>query len=394
MPIDAEKRPSKPGSREFITLARIADIFLFFRLPWESQTRHPVGVERLGPDMDASSKPAKTCLLHGGDLAAAEAVFGPHPQGWLDLSTGINPRPYDFGKVGTGAHSRLPQTEPLDALLNAARKYYGAPHVETVTAAPGTQALIQWLPRLRGASRVAVVGPTYGEHARAWQSAGHTVTEIRAPDQAGSDTDVLVLVNPNNPDGTRYAPDRLAGPCRRLASRGGWLIVDEAFCDVTPDLSLAANCGRDGLIILRSFGKFFGLAGVRLGFALSNPSLASRLSEALGPWAVSGPTLEIGAKALSDAAWIDETGRNLATGRRRLETLLQGRGLEIVGGTDLFTLARSDRAQALHSRLAEQGIWTRAFAENPEWIRFGQPGTGDDWQRLTDALAGWKTEAR
>ena len=342
--------------------------------------------------MDACSKPAKTRLFHGGDIAAAEAVFGLHPQGWLDLSTGINPRPYDFGKVATGAYSRLPQTKSLDALLNAAREYYGAPHVETVTATPGTQALIQWLPRLRGASRVAVVGPTYGEHARAWQSAGHTVTEIRAPDQAGGDTDVLVLVNPNNPDGTGYAADRLAGLCRRLASRGGWLIVDEAFCDVTPDLSLAADCASDGLIILRSFGKFFGLAGVRLGFALSHPSLAARLSEAFGPWAVPGPTLEIGVKALGDAAWIDETGATLATGRRRLEKLLQDQGLEIVGGTDLFILVRSDRAQVLHSRLAEQGIWTRAFPENPEWIRFGQPGTGENWQRLTDALAGWKTE--
>lgn len=337
--------------------------------------------------MDAYSKPATTRLPHGGDLAAAEATFGPQPRGWLDLSTGINPRPYDFGKVGAEAYSRLPQRQAMDALRTAARKYYGTPQIETVTAAPGTQALIQWLPRLRGLSRVAVVGPTYGEHVHAWQSAGHTVTEIHAPDQADVATDVLVLVNPNNPDGNQYAPGYLAELNLRLAARGGWLIVDEAFCDVTPDLSLAKDCDRDGLIILRSFGKFFGLAGLRLGFALSCPSLAARLSEALGPWAISGPTLEIGAKALSDSAWIDETCGKLAVARRRLEAILRDADMEIVGGTDLFTLARSDPAHALHSRLAEQGIWTRVFPMNPEWIRFGHPGTGDDWQRLTDALA-------
>lgn len=337
--------------------------------------------------MDAFSKPKMTRLPHGGDLATAEAVFGSPPQGWLDLSTGINPRPYDFGKVEAGAYSRLPQSQALYGLRAAARNYYGAPNTETVAVAPGTQALIQWLPKLRDYSRVAVVGPTYGEHIHSWRSAGHFVTEISAPDQANADADVVVLVNPNNPDGTRYTCSDLEGPYRRLASRGGWMIIDEAFCDPLPALSQAPECERNGLIILRSFGKFFGLAGVRLGFALSHPSLAALLTQALGPWAVPGPTLDIGTKALSDTEWIDETRARLASGRHRLEALLQEAGMELVGGTDLFTLARSDQAQALQARLAEQGIWTRVFPENHEWIRFGQPGTGEDWQRLSEALA-------
>jgi len=188
-------------------------------------------------------------------------------------------------------------------------------------------------------------------------------------------------------DGNQYPPSYLAGLNLRLASRSDWLIIDEAFCEVTPDLSLAKDCDRDGLIILRSFGKFFGLAGVRLGFALSCPSIAARLSDAFGPWAVSGPTLEIGTKALSDTAWIDETCVRLAMDKRRLEAILRDADMDIVSGTDLFTLARSDQAHVLHSRLAEQGIWTRVFPMNPEWIRFGHPGTSSDWQRLTDALA-------
>jgi cobalamin biosynthetic protein CobC len=331
-------------------------------------------------------------LPHGGDLSAAEALYGPHPQGWIDLSTGINPVPYPVGDIGGDAFSRLPEKAAMDDLLEAAQEYYATPSTETIVAAPGTQALIQWLPRLRAASRVCVISPTYGEHAHAWAQAGHDVVEAAAPDQAPEDTGVLVVVNPNNPDGTRHTPDELLKTGRRLAARGGWLIVDEAFEDVTQSLSLSAHCQQDGVILLRSFGKFFGLAGLRLGFALTSPEMAGRLNRALGPWAVAGPAFEIGARALRDKAWIEETRATLAAGMRRLEALLAEGGLDIAGGTDLFTLAKSDRAGALHGHLARKGIWTRAFPDQGDWIRFGQPGTNEHWRRLEVALKSWLVE--
>jgi len=332
-------------------------------------------------------------LPHGGNLAAAEALYGPPRQGWVDLSTGINPHPYPVGEIGAEAFSRLPDEAAGDGLLRAARDYYSAPGVNAIVAAPGTQALIQWLPRLRPRSHVCVVGPTYGEHARAWRDAGHDVVEAALPEQAPSDTGVLVVVNPNNPDGARHAPGGLIETARRLASRGGWLIVDEAFGDVTPDLGLAAHCQLDGLVLLRSFGKFFGLAGLRLGFALTGPEMAGRLNQAMGPWAVSGPAAAVGARALLDTAWIQGTRETLAAGMRRLEALLADNGLDIAGGTDLFALTHSDQAGALHRHLARNGIWTRVFPDHPAWIRFGLPGAPEHWRRLETALASRPNEA-
>ena len=335
------------------------------------------------------SSPSLT-LPHGGDLAAAEAQYGPPQQGWIDLSTGINPIPYPVGNIEAEAFSRLPEKPALDDLRLSALDYYAAPSLESVVAAPGTQALIQWLPKLRPRSRVCVISPTYAEHAHAWRQAGHEVLVATSPDQAPEDTEVLVVVNPNNPDGVRHAPGALLETGRRLASRGGWLIVDEAFADVTPDLGLSAYCQQDGVIILRSFGKFFGLAGLRLGFALSNPEMAGRLNRALGPWAVSGPACDIGARALLDEAWIEQTRETLATGMRRLEALLVDNGLKLAGGTDLFIAARSDQAGALHGHLAQNGIWTRVFPDHGDWVRFGQPGLPEHWRCLETALETWR----
>ncbi|NQV82305.1 MAG: threonine-phosphate decarboxylase [Rhodospirillales bacterium] len=325
-------------------------------------------------------------LAHGGDLSSAEALYGPPPQGWVDLSTGINPAPYPVGDIGATAFSRLPEKSAINDLLLAARDYYGAPGCGAIAAAPGTQALIQWLPRLRPRSRVTVLSPTYAEHAHAWASAGHDVAEAAALEQVPGDTDVLIIVNPNNPNGVCTQRQDLLDTRRNLARRGGWLIVDEAFADVAPDISLAAHCQDDGLIILRSFGKFFGLAGLRLGFALCNPQTASRLNQALGPWSVSGPAIAVGTRALRDTAWIEQTRNTLRAEVQRLEILFGRAELDIVGTTDLFVLIRSNQAARLHAHLAQNGIWTRAFPGNRAWIRFGQPGTEEHWRRLETAL--------
>ena len=330
--------------------------------------------------------PSAQPLPHGGDLGAADGLFGSPPQGWVDLSTGINPAPYPVGDIDAQAFYRLPEKSSIEDLLLAARDYYGAPDTDAIVCAPGTQALIQWLPRLRPRSRVVVISPTYGEHAHAWGCAGHDVAEADSLEQVPDDTDVLIVVNPNNPDGMQYAHQELLDARRGLVRRGGWLIVDEAFADVTPDISLAAHCVDDGLIILRSFGKFFGLAGLRLGFALAHPAMAARLTQALGPWSVGGPAIAIGARALRDTAWIHQTRDTLRAGMQRLELLLRGAGLDIVGTTDLYLLAQSDQAPQLHVYLAQNGIWTRPFPNNPAWIRFGQPGAEDHWRRLETAF--------
>jgi cobalamin biosynthetic protein CobC len=309
-----------------------------------------------------------------------EALYGRPKAGWLDLSTGINPDSYPVGEIAASDWRMLPTPALLKDLEAAARDYYGIPKGAAIVAGPGSQALIQWLPRLRKPGSVRVLVPTYGEHAPAWRAAGHTVEEVRGfRDLAGAD--VAVVVNPNNPDG------RLLDPTALLAIKADLLVVDEAFMDPTPAVSLAAQAGRPGLVILRSLGKFFGLAGLRLGFALTDAATGKALAEALGPWAVSTPAARIATRALADQAWIAEQLGALPERAARLDKLLMDAGLAIVGGTKLYRLVESDRTPQVFEKLAKAGIAVRRFATDPRRLRFGLPGPEADWLRLAAALA-------
>lgn len=327
-------------------------------------------------------------VRHGGDPKAAEARFGAPWDGWLDLSTGINPQAYGLPAMPAEVLARLPRHDELAALLKAARAAYGVPDDAAIVAAPGTQALIQLLPTLFAPGEVTILGPTYGEHAPAWAAAGHAVQDAGSIcAQAANPAPCAVLVHPNNPTGRLQAVEGLLAFADELHGRGGVLLVDEAFADVTPEASVSPHAGGEGLVVLRSFGKFFGLAGVRLGFAICAPALAERLEARLGPWAVSGPAIWAGTRALSDAAWIIAARARLKADAKRLDALLDKAGLKVVGGTDLFRLAECADAWAVYEKLGRAGVLTRPFDYNPRWLRFGLPGRDEDWARLEAALA-------
>lgn len=317
--------------------------------------------------------------VHGGDLAGAEARWGRPERGWLDLSTGINPWPYALPPLPAEAWTRLPGVAEDAALRAAAARRFGTESA-CVLAAPGTSALIQALPRIVPPGPVAVVGPTYGEHARAWAAAGHTVIEAATLDAA--DAPVAVVVNPNNPDG------RVVDPAALLArvKPGALLVVDEAFGDMTPALSVAPRL-RPGLVVLRSFGKFYGLAGMRLGFALALPETLALLAAQLGPWPVSGPALAVGAAALGDDGWGETMTARLAQWASRLDGILAAGGLTVMGGTSLFRLASHPQAASLYDRLGRAGILVRAFENRPHLLRFGLPADDAGLGRLARALA-------
>jgi cobalamin biosynthetic protein CobC len=326
-------------------------------------------------------------LWHGGDLAAARRRFPGAPEPFIDLSTGINPNPYPLPPLPEEVFTRLPESAATDELASLATKAYGALAAAHVVPAPGTQILLPLVVGLARPGRAAILSPTYGEHARAARLAGHSVTE---PLELGAlgDADLAIVSNPNSPDGRLADRDALLALAAKLRSRGGLLVVDEAFMDVGPSgASLAGDVSRGNIVVLRSFGKFFGLAGIRLGFALAEPRLAARLAATLGPWAVSGPALAIGAKALADVAWIAQTRHQLATASRRLDAILTGVGLEIIGGTTLFRLARTPAAGELFHHFGRAGILVRIFAGNATWLRFGLPGNEEAWRRLQNAVA-------
>ncbi|MBS0222250.1 MAG: threonine-phosphate decarboxylase [Proteobacteria bacterium] len=317
-------------------------------------------------------------VAHGGDLAAVRRRFPSAPEPWLDLSTGINPVPYPLGTIDPEAWSRLPGRAEEEALCKAAAQRFGVRDPEMIVAAPGTQALIQLLPRLVPKSRIAIVGPTYEEHEVSWRRQGHDVTVVE--ELAGTaGFDVAVVVNPDNPTG------RLLSPAD-LRTRRSMLVVDEAFIDfLPPAASLAGDLPTDA-IVLRSFGKAYGLAGLRLGFAVARPDLATRLREELGPWAVSGPALAAGAAALADTTWLRSTAARLEDDRERLDSVLARAGFALLGGTPLFRLAQHRDAAGIVERLGQRGIHVRAFARKPHWLRFGLPGSDTAFRRLCAAL--------
>ncbi len=311
-------------------------------------------------------------IAHGGGLQAARRCFPSAPEPWIDLSTGINPVGYPLPAIPADAWTRLPEPDDVAGLERAAACAYGVADPACVVAAPGTQCLIQLIPRLIPPGTVTVCGPTYAEHAACWAAAGHTI-------QAGP-ADVTILCNPNNPDGRRHDPTALLA-----MDRGRLLVVDEAFADLE-QISLAPALPRPGLLLLRSFGKTYGLAGLRLGFALASPGLAGAIRAALGPWAVSGPAVVVGRAALADAAWRAAAAVRLAADGARLDAMLTAAGATVLGGTLLFRLVAHPEAAALARRLAAAGILVRAFTEQPGWLRFGLPADAPAWERLRNAI--------
>ncbi|WP_085608841.1 MULTISPECIES: threonine-phosphate decarboxylase CobD [unclassified Pseudomonas] len=321
-------------------------------------------------------------LEHGGRLRRAALEYGIAEEDWLDLSTGLAPWPFPVPEIPLRAWARLPEND--DGLEQAACDYYGASQVLPVA---GSQMAIQLLPRLRRAGKVGVLSPCYAEHAEAWRRSGYIVREVleQEVDFFLDSLDVLVVVNPNNPTGLNLTPARLLDWHARLAQRGGWLVVDEAFMDNTPQLSLAPHAHQVGLIVLRSFGKFFGLAGVRLGFVLAERKLLRLLAEQVGPWAVSGPTRVLGQACLRDTEGHTRQRIRSDEASERLAALLERHGFKPQGGCALFQWLITEQATALHEFMARRGILLRLFAHNSS-LRFGLPADAADEARLEQAL--------
>lgn len=321
-------------------------------------------------------------LEHGGNLQQAAIQYNRPLDDWLDLSTGINPLHYSIPELAPALFQRLPPTDD-DSLLAAARAYYDG---QSILACAGSQAALQTLPNLRSRCRIAMPRIMYQEHAYAWQRAGHDVQFFdNEPDvDTLNNVDVLLICNPNNPTGLLYPTDTLLGWHAQLAARGGWLVIDEAFMDTTPQYSLTSHTGQSGLWVLRSLGKFFGLAGIRVGFLLGEEKALAEAESLLGPWTVTGPSRYIARLALEDRDWQSQTREYLSAQSAQLSQVLSQFGLTPAGGTDLFQYLLHPSARHLQAALAQQGVWTRYF-HTPQALRFGLP-PAKDWSRLENAL--------
>ena len=314
---------------------------------------------------------------HGGNIDGAIARFG--GSDWIDLSTGINRVPYPVPALQPEDWTMLPTQSAKQALLDVAAQTYGCP--APMLAVAGAQAAIQMIPRLAKPGRARVLGPTYNAHAAALRAAGWKVEQVSQFGQLAG-ADLAVVVNPNNPDGRSYTPEDLLG----LAARVGRLVVDESFADAEPALSLAGQAGQAGLLVLRSFGKFYGLAGVRLGFVIGHQADIAALTEMAGPWPVNGAALRIGAAALADKAWAAATTARLGAEAARLDAMAAAVGWALVGGCALFRSYETPDAETAQNRLAKAQIWSRIFPYSNRWLRLGLPGSPEEWARLTRAM--------
>lgn len=322
---------------------------------------------------------------HGGDLGDVVDLTAGDAAAWLDLSTGINPNPYPALSVSDTVSHRLPSAARYKSLCEAARAYYGCGDNIAIVPGAGSQTLIQMLPQILTRQKVAIPGFTYSEHARVWRLNGRGVAIVESLDDLQA-ADIAVVVNPNNPDGRIYDEAVLRPLAEDLTARGGWLIVDEAFGDVAPETS-AVNLAQDtNTIILKSLGKFFGLAGLRVGFLLAGPELAARAVDHIGPWPVSGPSMETAIVALGDSVWQRDMRARLTHSAQRLDGLFKAHGFEVSGGTDLFRLMRFDKVDDLFHHLLDHQIYVRKYAEKPDCLRLGVPGNDEDFLRLKTAL--------
>lgn len=327
-------------------------------------------------------------LKHGGRILAAAEKYHIAKEDWIDLSTGLNPNGWPVpSNIPAEVWQSLPEDE--DGLQTVACRYYGC---DACLPVAGSQAAIQTLPTLRSRSKVGIISPTYAEHEYNWKQAGHDVIQLNVEDveQHIHTLDVLVVINPNNPTGKMIAIKQLLEWHQQLSSRGGWLIVDEAFMDVTPEKSLVASGIKPGLIILRSMGKFFGIAGIRCGFVISDNELLQRLAQKLGPWSLTGPTRYIAKQALLDETWHTKTRTELKESAARLHKILSQAGLSPNGGTALFQWLEHEHAEDIYEACAEKGVLIRLFekstATSKPSLRFGLPASEKNWQQLSTVL--------
>lgn len=315
-------------------------------------------------------------MWHGGQTAAAARLYPAAPRPWLDLSTGISPWPWPVPAIGSHLWQALPSPAALEQLEFAAARVFGMNSTEQIAAVPGSDIAIRLLARMLPAQRVAIIGQSYAGYRAAWPEA-----KVLPFDKARG-ADLMVCANPNNPDGAVIE-------ARKIQRLRNLRVVDEAFADAMPEVSMLPH--RNGAIVLRSFGKFFGLAGVRLGFVLANKPVIRKLRDVLGDWPISGAAIAIGTAAYCDRAWQGLQRHRLAQGSARLTALLSSHGLDDLGGTANFRLCHVADAPGLFTHLCRAGILVRPFADRPDRLRFGIPGTDADWARLDTALQTWRS---
>ncbi|MEH6345221.1 MAG: threonine-phosphate decarboxylase [Bermanella sp.] len=322
--------------------------------------------------------------MHGGNLHQVSVQYKIDIDNWIDLSTGLNPNPFPVNYIPMEVLSNLPYDNP--DFIKVAADYYGP---ENFIALNGTQEAIQGLPELLERHPVLLPEVGYQEHIQGWHLAGSEISLYPSWDMNESIHVIdnwlennprghLVIINPNNPTGLKFTPEQIHHWASKRDS-GCYVIVDEAFMDLTPQDSLLCQNFNDNVIVLRSFGKFFGLAGIRLGFAFASQTVLSALKHRQGLWAVNGPAQYIAKQAFKDLAWQAQARANIQNLAQQNKVCFSG----LLNKLDLIRKSESGlfssywlptvQAKELYEFFCERGILLRLIKANTQTaiIRIG-----------------------
>jgi len=317
-------------------------------------------------------------IQHGGDIDLAIKKYGGKREDWVDLSTGINGTSYPWQESINVELRNLPSNKILMNLEKAAARAYKIAESADTAAVSGAQQIINLLPIcLKSCNSVTILGPTYSEYEKAFKSSGiktQTVSEVSKL----SSSDIAIIVNPNNPTGKVIADEMLED----LSKKVRILIIDESF----KMFSTRRTLNFSNIIQINSLGKFFGLAGIRLGFVSGPSDFIKAVKEMLGPWPVSSLAAEIGIVALNDRVWISEMEKLLVTESNALHEACNSRNWELVGRTSLFHTYATSSCLEVEKQFAAHGIWVRTFDYSETWVRLGIPTSENQWERVKQAL--------
>ena len=325
---------------------------------------------------------------HGGNSDEAAKAYGMTPEQMYDLSTGISPIAYDMVLPSSSHYQKLPMTSALDDLYKAARGAYQVPTHAAICCGAGSQSLLGMLPNVMAGSEIVWCRePTYNEHRYRWEKAGH---QVDGGDSCPDDAKIIILGQPNNPDGRLWKHDEIAHYHAMMAERNGLLIIDEAFVDAMPEHSYMPHAGDDNLVILRSVGKFYGLAGIRVGFAIGGKEIIAKLADDIGPWPISQPAIDIALTALSDHEWQISHSKRLYELSSKLVEILAGAGFTIVAQQPLFVTIQDESIYEFHDHLARHGFWTRIYQNYPSMMRLGLISQQTGLSRFASVVSRWQ----
>lgn len=332
---------------------------------------------------------------HGGDIWKASADSGSKAESLLDFSASINPlglSPRARSAVKRAIRLAGAYPEPAASTLNSALASFHSVAPDEIAAGNGSTEFIYLLPQVFRPGSALVVEPAFSEYREALKLFGAPVDSFILREDDGFSLDLarfekktrkgygLVYIgNPSNPTGAAFEKETVLEAARVLDKRGGTLVVDEAFADFSEGCSVKKEAvKRKNIVVLRSMTKFFSMAGLRLGFIVSNRGVVKRFSRRLPPWSVNTAASFAAVAALKDAPYIERTKRWLASEKEFLANELKGlKKFTVYPSEANYLMVRLNGglgASRVRSALLKRGILVRDLSAfrglGPGYLRF------------------------